>query len=384
MTSGYPADELRAPERVGTAAPDRKARVIAFYLPQYHPIPENDRWWGKGFTEWTNVAKAKPLFRGHEQPVLPGELGFYDLRVPETREAQASLAAEYGIEAFCYYHYWFGDGRRLLERPFDEVLASGKPDFPFCLCWANQTWSGIWHGEPKRTLIEQTYPGLADHDAHFALLLRAFRDPRYLRVDGKPLFMIYEPYGIPDLAALLERWQRAALASGLPGLHVVLHQHDYAPSQHDPALFAGYLMPRIRSTDHPVHWRSLKNRLERQFHQRLGHPTVLDYAEVMNYMITEPRPNERLLHYPCVLPNWDNTPRSSSRGLVLRDSDPEKFRMPMRAAIAEVRSRPEQERIVFLKSWNEWAEGNFVEPDAKFGRRWLEVVDEETSTGTTA
>ncbi len=358
--------------------PNRKARVIAFYLPQYHPIPENDRWWGKGFTEWTNVAKAKPMFRGHEQPVLPGEFGFYDLRVPETRDAQAALAAEYGIEAFCYYHYWFGDGRRLLERPFEEVLASGRPDLPFCLCWANQTWSGIWHGEPKRTLIEQTYPGPADHDAHFAVLLRAFLDPRHLRVDGKPVFVIYEPYAIPDLAAVLERWQGAARANGLPGLHVVLHQHDYAPSQHDPALFAGYLMPRIRSTDHPVHWRSLGNRIRRQFHRRMGHPTVLDYAEVMEYTLNEPRTNERLPHYPCVLPNWDNTPRSRARGLVLQGADPEKFRKPLRAAVTEVQSRPEQERLVFLKSWNEWAEGNFVEPDAKFGRRWLEVLDEET------
>lgn len=358
---------------------NRKARVIAFYLPQYHPIPENDRWWGAGFTEWTNVAKAKPLFRGHQQPVLPGELGFYDLRVAETRDAQAALARQYGIEAFCYYHYWFGNGRRLLERPFEEVLASGKPDFPFCLCWANQTWSGIWHGEPKRTLIEQTYPGPEDHDAHFAVLLRAFRDPRYLRVDGKPLFVIYEPYAIPDLADLLARWQAAARANGLPGLHFVLHQHELAPGQHDPQLFAGYLMPRIRSTNHPVHWRNMKNRLKRQFHRWMGHPTVIDYAEAMDFAMNEPRPGVPLVNYPCVLPNWDNTPRSGSRGLVLKGADPEKFRKPLRAAIVQVQDRPAEDRLVFLKSWNEWAEGNFVEPDAKFGRRFLEVLDEETA-----
>ncbi|MEO8936501.1 MAG: glycoside hydrolase family 99-like domain-containing protein [Burkholderiaceae bacterium] len=359
----------------------RKARVIAFYLPQFHPIPENDRWWGKGFTEWTNLAKAKPLFRGHEQPLQPGELGFYDLRVAETRAAQADLARTYGVEAFCYYHYWFGDGRRLLERPFEEVLASGEPDFPFCLCWANQTWSGIWHGEPKRTLIEQIYPGIADEEAHFRLLLRAFRDPRYLRVDGQPLFVIYEPYAIPDLAAMIDRWQVAARANGLPGLHMVLHQHDFSPSQHDAGLFAGYVMPRLRSTDHPVHWTSLRNRIKRQIHRWLGHPTVIDYGEAMDFMLAEPTPDDPLLNYPCVVPNWDNTARSGRRGLVLLDSTPDKFRKVLRAAIERISNRPAQQRLVFVKSWNEWAEGNFVEPDAKYGRAFLEVIDEETRLG---
>ena len=153
-----------------------RARAIALYLPQFHPIPENDAWWGSGFTEWTNTAKARPLFAGHHQPHVPADLGFYDLRLPETREAQAALARRYGIEGFCYYHYWFA-GRRILERPFDEVLASGKPDFPFCLCWANESWTGIWHGAPGRILIEQTYPGPADHAAHFSALRPRLRRP---------------------------------------------------------------------------------------------------------------------------------------------------------------------------------------------------------------
>src|SRR5215468_1528989 len=172
-------------------------RVIAFYLPQYHPIPENDAWWGKGFTEWTNVAKARPLFPGHHQPIVPADLGFYDLRLPETREAQARLARAYGIEAFCYYHYWFA-GRRILERPFNEVLASGQPDFPFCLGWANQTWTGIWHGASNRVLIQQTYGGETDARLHFEAVLQAMLDPRYLRVDGRPVFFLHQPQELPE------------------------------------------------------------------------------------------------------------------------------------------------------------------------------------------
>ena len=165
------------------------ARLIAFHLPQFHPIPENDEWWGKGFTEWTNTGKAKPLFPGHDQPKVPTDLGYYDLRLPEARKAQADLARKYGVEGFCYYHYWFG-GKRLLERPVNEIIASGEPDFPFCLCWANESWTGIWHGAPRRMLMEQTYPGEADHRAHFEYLLTAFRDKRYITVDGRPRFVI--------------------------------------------------------------------------------------------------------------------------------------------------------------------------------------------------
>ena len=199
-----------------------RARLIAFYLPQFHPIPENDRWWGKGFTEWTNVGKATKLFKGHYQPHLPADLGYYDLRVPEVREAQAELARNAGIEAFCYYHYWFG-GKRLLERPFDEVVSSGKPDFPFCICWANQTWSGIWHGSPKSILIEQTYPGLDDIRRHFSTLRNAFLDKRYLRVDGRPVFVIYRPTEVPDVSSFIQEWQELAIQSGLPGIHFVAH-----------------------------------------------------------------------------------------------------------------------------------------------------------------
>ena len=202
-----------------------KTRIIALYLPQFHPIPENNHWWGPGFTEWTNVASAKPLFRGHTQPRIPADLGFYDLRLPEVREQQAAMAREAGVECFCYYHYWFG-GKELLERPFNEVVESGKPDFPFCLCWANHTWSNkTWERKSamqhNSVLMEQTYPGEKDDVAHFYSLLPAFKDKRYMTVDGKLIFAIYDPYGFKSVSQFMETWCKLAVENGLPGFHFI-------------------------------------------------------------------------------------------------------------------------------------------------------------------
>jgi hypothetical protein len=203
-----------------------KARLIAFYLPQFHPTADNDAWWGKGFTEWTNVSKARPLFPGHYQPHLPADLGFYDLRVPESRAAQADLARAAGVEAFCYWHYWFA-GRRVLERPFNEVVASGQPDFPFCLAWANDSWKSHWYGAEKRTLLEQTYPGRDDHERHFYALLPAFLDRRYLRVRNRPMFTIFRPKALPETEAFIAQWQELAVKNGLEGMHFVAHLFDH-------------------------------------------------------------------------------------------------------------------------------------------------------------
>src|SRR6516164_6637189 len=242
----------------------KRVRAIALYLPQFHPTPENDEWWGKGFTEWTNTAKATPMFRGHYQPHLPADLGFYDLRVPETREAQADLAGRHGIEGFCYYHYWFA-GRRILERPFNEVLLSGTPDFPFCLCWANATWSGIWHGSPNQILIEQTYPGQADHEAHFRALLPAFADRRYIRLGGKPVFLIYRPTKLPDAAATLALWQAMAVNAGLGGLHIAgvsysLNANLSALGFDSEVIEPGLAIRQRVSRRHPLKW--VRSKLE--------------------------------------------------------------------------------------------------------------------------
>lgn len=349
-------------------------RFVAFYLPQYHPTPENDAWWGKGFTEWTNVTKAKPLFPGHEQPNLPADLGFYDLRVAESRAAQAELARAHGIEAFCYYHYWFG-GRRIIERPFNEVLSSGEPDFPFCLCWANQTWSGVWHGEPKKILIEQTYPGAEDHQQHFDTLLPAFTDPRYLKVDGKPVFMIYDPMDIPDLRATVALWREMAAAAGLPGLHLVgnCFSDEWLPQEYGFDACIVSRLPALRATWIP--WRTPVKRLVRNFKHWRGIPTIVEYRKVIEGLLR--KKTEGFEEYPVAIPNWDNTPRSGRNGLVFAGSTPELFRRHLKDAVAIASDLPQGRQFVFLKSWNEWAEGNYLEPDRRFGSQYLEVVREE-------
>lgn len=333
---------------------EKLARLIAFYLPQFYPIPENNEWWGVGFTEWTNVAKAKPMFREHYQPHIPADLGFYDLRVPETRIAQAEMAKEYGIEAFCYYHYWFA-GKRLLERPLDEVLESGEPTFPFCLCWANQTWSGIWHGDPNRVLIEQTYPGYDDHKKHFYTLLRAFTDRRYVTVDGKPLFLIYRPQEIPEIKNITDFWREMAVKSGLINLFMVGFSWNALWNPYENGFDASITdrRPQIRgwvSKRKPIKW------LIQQFQVKMREPTIYSYEEILPKLIQEN--NSGMEDYPCLIPNWDNTPRSRENGLVLHGSTPELFGIHLKKALNSVKDLPREHRIVFIKSWNEWAEGN--------------------------
>ena len=345
-------------------------RVLAHYLPQFHPIPENDEWWGRGFTEWTNVAKARPLFRGHVQPHLPSDLGFYDLRVPEVREAQADLARSHGLSGFCYWHYWFA-GHMLLQRPLEEVLASGRPDFPFCVAWANQSWSGVWHGSPDRILIEQTYPGPEDDARHFAYLRRAFEDPRYLRVAGKPLFVIFEPRGLPEPARFVERWQAMASEAGLGGLYLVafVGESDVAAATHhedgfDAALYFEFPFEQTSSS-----W--VRDRL--RVRGIVRGPDRYQYAEAFR----DPPPVLRGRVIPTVCSNWDNTPRSGRRGRVALGATPERFAAQLRGAIEFAAAAPPEEQIVMIKSWNEWAEGNYVEPDTEYGLARLEAVARE-------
>ena len=344
--------------------------VLAYYLPQYHPIPENDEWWGTGFTEWSSATSGRPLFRGHDQPHLPADLGFYDLRVPEARAAQAEMAAAAGLTGFIYWHYWLG-GRRLLERPFNDVLISGEPDFPFCLAWANHSWQRRW-GDPSRhgeMLLEQTYPGEADDEAHFRYVRRAFEDPRYVRVDGRPVFFVFSPGQLPDPARFVESWQKRA--EDLGGLYLVamLERSDYrnhVADGFDAAVGSAFVdhqsdpLTRLRS--------ALINRKVLKGPKRFPYPvhydpSVLDAIEGTTF--------------PILAPNWDDTPRLGRRGSVAMDCEPQKFASRLRGALHAARALPEAEQVLIIKSWNEWGEGNYLEPDQQFGHGWLEALRSE-------
>jgi hypothetical protein len=360
----------------------RRARAIAFYLPQFHPIPENDVWWGEGFTEWTTVKKARRLYPGHLQPRRPGILGYYDLRDPAIREAQALLARGAGIEAFCYWHYWFGNGRRILERPFQEVLTSGRPDFPFCLCWANESWAGIWHGAPEKILIEQTYPGPADHAAHFKTLLPAFRDPRYLTVKGKPIFLVYRPANLPDAAKFANQWRRMAVESGLPGLHLIAMSTDLtadcvtpfdATMPYGPKDFLQQAAKQrflVRAGQRLFNGEKAAELADRLALPWL--PTRYDYAELARTAFTSlPRTTR---YIPCLLAGWDNTPRAGRRGIVLENFTSNLFQDCLTKALDHVAAKPPDQRLIFIKAWNHWAEGNYLEPDNHHGTTLLETL----------
>lgn len=354
--------------------PDTRAKAICFYLPQYHPIPENDEWWGKGFTEWTNVAKAKPLFPGHYQPHTPADLGFYDLRLPEAREAQAELARKHGIYGFCYYHYWF-NGRRILERPFNEVLASGKPDLPFCLCWANENWTRAWDGGEKNVLLEQKYSH-EDDLAHIESLMPAFRDERYIRVNGKPLFLVYRTALLPSPLRTTQLWREAARKAGIGDLYLVrVESHGDCTDPNeigfdasvDFAPFNGLPSPLLRG---PLS--SLAAKLG-VFPKAFGSHWIVEYQKVATSLMNRPSPAFKRFY--CVTPGWDNIPRRNHAGVVLLDATPARYERWLRTAVKKTQEQfSGDEKFLFINAWNEWAEGNHLEPDQRWGRAFLEAT----------
>lgn len=362
---------------------NKKVRIIAFYLPQFYPTPENDEWWGKGFTEWTNVAKTFPLYKGHYQPRIPADLGFYDLRLPETRKAQAELAREHGIEGFAYWHYWFA-GRCILERTFNEVLACREPNFPFCLAWANDTWSGIWHGNNDKILIEQTYPGKKDHIDHFNYVLNAFKDRRYIRAENKPLFYINNPKEIPDCAGFIKLWNKLAKENGIDRIYFV-GRTDYPEKNAQELLnigFDGIHSFRFEESFSKMKGHNIRQRLIRKILKtfKLSKKidlTIYDYKDFIENLITEGDSNH--IFYPTIYPSWDNTARRGKKenALIMENSTPEVFKVHVRKVLDIVKEKPYENRIIFLKSWNEWAEGNYMEPDLKFGRQYLEALKSE-------
>lgn len=377
-----------------------KARVLALYLPQYHPIPENDAWWGPGFTEWTNVAQAKPMFKGHVQPKIPADLGFYDLRLPETREQQAELAREAGIEGFCYYHYWFGNGRQLLERPFNEVVASGKPDFPFCLCWANHSWSNkTWQRksalQDNSMFLEQLYPGREDDVQHFMSLLLAFKDKRYITVDGKPVFILWAPWDHPHVREWIKTWRELAVENGLPGLYLIGITTTTLAFKQDEDGTRKRVLPNLESSAE-VYQGILDMGFDavNSFGKRRGEMLAdgkvknlaktglrrigvkvgqrFDYVKTMkNYFAPEDKWENV---YPTILPQWDRTPRRAAWDGIYINANPDNFEKHVREAVDLVKDRDPEHRLIILKSWNEWGEGNYVEPDLQYGHGWLQAI----------
>lgn len=350
-----------------------KPRVISFYLPQYYPTPENDEWWQKGFTEWLNVGRAKPLFKGHYQPKVPTELGYYDLRIPEVREEQAELAKEAGIEGFCYWHYWF-NGKRLLDRVFTEVVESGKPDYPFCLCWANHSWyRKNWDPtKPNVLLIEQTYPGVEDYTNHFNALLTAFKDKRYIKVDGKPVFGIYKPLDIPNFELFIKTWNELALKEGLPGFY--FFGFTFEESQLEDIKKLGvdsivfdYMLSTYREREN-----MFVKKLNRKIRQYVGLANVFPYRDYID-MLLKQFINDKMVK-PCIIPNYDHSPRSGNKFVIIHDSNPKDWGYLCKSVIEKLNGRKEQENFLFIKAWNEWGEGNYMEPDIKYGKGYIEEL----------
>lgn len=357
-----------------------KTHVIAFYLPQFHPTEDNDKWWGKGFTEWTNVGKARPLYPGHYQPKVPADLGYYDLRLPEVREKQAELARMAGIEAFCYYHYWFGGGKQELEYPFNEVLNSGKPDFPFCLCWANESWHAkFWNKDgtcKKKVLIEQRYIGERDYIYHFQSLLDAFRDKRYYKIDDKPVFMLYRPLEFLDVANFISTWRNLAKENNINDIYFIAQTTMRADI--DRILSLGFDAVNYVGL---WEWKSRNlfcSKLKRYFFSKiLNIPYIHRYSDMVNKLSLMNREYEDSKVFPTIIPNWDHTPRSGVGGYVLHGSTPNLFQKHVRTVLNNMRNKSINRRYLFLKSWNEWGEGNYMEPDLKYGCRYINVLSKE-------
>ena len=351
---------------------EKNTKILAFYLPQFHPTPENDEWWGKGFTEWTNVGKAKKLFPGHIQPKVPADLGYYDLRVPETRIAQAALAKEAGIDGFCYWHYWFEPGKELLQRPFNEVLKTKKPDYPFCLAWANESWyAKLWNKDTQKDklLIEQKYLGIEDYTKHFYSLLEAFNDDRYVKYDGKPVFVIYKPLASPEIKVFMDTWQGLAKKEGFPGIYFIAHHQNTRKGTKE--LFSmGFDSVNICVIRGVVGVGDYFSKAIRRLLSVLGLPKIYSYKKSLRLFFNKDFDSSEKV-CPTIITGWDHTPRSGKKGLVMVGRTPTVFKEHVNEVLENAHGP-----FIFVKSWNEWAEGNYLEPDLREGKAYLNVFNE--------
>ena len=350
-----------------------KIRPIAFVLPQFHPIKENDEWWGKGFTEWTNVAKAQPLFKGHYQPQLPSDLGFYDLRLEEAREAQAAIAKEHGIYGFCYYHYWF-NGKRLLNYPVDDMLRLQKPDMPFMLCWANENWTRRWDGKEHEILIKQEYSFEDDANHMRWLCKNVFPDKRYIRVDDCPVFMVYRHELFPDIKRTADIWRDVAVNEfGYKDLYLCITEsfnirttpetiHFDANVEFSPH---SVMQVKIKASKKDVLFERLKLKKKRKL-------DICDFERGVQKCINRKPPSYKL--FRSVTPSWDNTPRKGDKGILASGSSPELYYKWLHHIKNTFEPFSKEENFVFINAMNEWAEGNHLEPCIKYGRAYLEAT----------
>lgn len=361
-------------------------RVISFFLPQYHPISENDEWWGSGFTDWQNVASSQPRYKDHYQPHIPADLGFYDLRLEETRIAQANMASSHGLGGFCYYHYWF-NGKMLLERPFNEVLDSGNPDFPFCLCWANENWTRRWDGRERDVLIEQEYDTY-NCEEHIDWLSDAFRDKRYIRIDDRPLFLVYNASAIPNISEVVRRWREAAKNNGFPDIFLCSVMSSQNTSWKDMKEIGfdasvefyprGKIYKRRKIIINsvfdivPLAWYVIANFLKLDQKLPLFKSYVAFSYEAMAKHAMEEEVDKTEKIFPCVMPSWDNSARRKAAAMIIENHDSKLFGKWLAHALNRVSDNSPDEQIVFINAWNEWAEGCHLEPDKRHGREFLE------------
>ena len=347
-------------------------KPIAIYLPQFHPFDENNSWWGKGFTEWTNVTKAKSLFKDHYQPHLPTDLGLYDLRVEQTRIDQAEMATAYGVYGFCYYHYWFS-GIRLMHQPIDAMLNSKNPDFPFMFCWANETWSRRWLGEDKEILIKQEYNEADDYAQATWLYENVFTDSRYITIYNRPAFTIYRPHDLPDYKKTLAIFKEVAHAKGLPEpFFIGSNSHTQELDGFDQVM---NFEPQLSLLPEAFNDGNTVGKLVRNLKQKAlsAKLKIYDYAAAKDIMAARKFPYKNL---PCVFVGWDNTARRGSNGIVITNQNKEVFKQSLERAKDFVKNNNPEEQIVFINAWNEWAEGNHLEPCSKYGHQFLEAVKE--------
>lgn len=375
--------------------PDReenfRAKLIAMYFPQFHAIPENDLWWGRGFTDWSHVRSARPQFEGHYQPRVPLNENYYDLSKLETLRWQVDLARRYGVFGFCHYHYWF-DGKQLLETPTNLMLADPDIQFPFCLSWANETWSRRWDGRDHHILMEQTHPPTRESwKCHYDYLIRAWTDPRAIKVGGRPLFVIYRPQYIEKIDDMLAFWRELARRDGLPGLYFVFQKQYELPNssclKSFDAVFQFQPFEAIGSSPHKRDnlrqpgllklFRRLPERLQDRLRglraKFVKELTYHDYQETWRQII-KIRPDQKLKTFPGAFVDWDNASRYKNRATIFRGATPEKFAAAFAKLVDEMPQRHLPENFIFLNAWNEWSEGAYLEPDSRCGYRYLEAV----------